>query len=72
MGSIAQRLKNEGIQEERQASLERERLIRQACLERERQTLLKVAYALLDDGVSLDVVIKSTGLSREVLEKPRH
>ncbi|EEB8600565.1 Rpn family recombination-promoting nuclease/putative transposase [Salmonella enterica] len=69
MGTIAQQLKEEGIQlgiqQERQASLERERNLAQ-------QTLLETAYALLDNGVSLEVVIKSTGLSRETLEKPRH
>ncbi|EAX6828173.1 TPA_asm: Rpn family recombination-promoting nuclease/putative transposase [Salmonella enterica subsp. enterica serovar Typhimurium str. SL1344] len=77
MGTIAQQLKEEGIQlglqqgiqqgieQERQASLERERNLAQ-------KTLLETAYALLDNGVSLDVVIKSTGLSRETLEQPRH
>lgn len=69
MGTIAQQLKEEGIQQgieqERQASLERERNIAQ-------QTLLETAYALLDNGVSMEVVIKSTGLSRETLEQPRH
>ncbi|EDU9586159.1 Rpn family recombination-promoting nuclease/putative transposase [Salmonella enterica subsp. enterica] len=77
MGTIAQQLKEEGIQlglqqgiqqgieQERQASLERERNLAQ-------KTLLETAWALLDNGVSLDVVIKSTGLSRETLEQPRH
>ncbi|EKC4151788.1 ISNCY family transposase, partial [Salmonella enterica subsp. enterica] len=51
----------QGIQQERQASLEREQ-----------KTLLQTAWTLLDNGVSLDVVIKSTGLSRETLEQPRH
>ncbi|EKR9890155.1 Rpn family recombination-promoting nuclease/putative transposase [Salmonella enterica] len=76
MGTIAQQLEDKGIQkgirqgieQERQASLEREK----ASLERERQTLLKAARTLLDNGVSLEVVIKSTGLSREELEQLRH
>lgn len=33
--------------------------------------LLETAYALLDNGVSLDVVIKFTGLSCETLENPQ-
>lgn len=61
MGTIAQQLKEEGIQQERQASLEREQ-----------KTLLETAYALLDNGVSQEVVIISTGLSRETLEQSRH
>ncbi|EAT4592337.1 Rpn family recombination-promoting nuclease/putative transposase [Salmonella enterica] len=65
MGTIAQQLKEEGIQQ----GIQQER---QASLEREQKTLLETAYALLDNGVSLDVVIKSTGLSRETLEQPRH
>ncbi|EKS6154232.1 Rpn family recombination-promoting nuclease/putative transposase [Salmonella enterica] len=73
MGTIAQQLKEEGIQQGIQQGIEQER---QASLERERnlaqKTLLETAYALLDNGVSLDVVIKSTGLSRETLEQPRH
>ncbi|EBX1374290.1 hypothetical protein GRZ46_001422 [Salmonella enterica subsp. salamae] len=65
MGTIAQQLKEEGIQQ----GIQQER---QASLEREQKTLLETAYALLDNGVSLEVVIKSTGLSRETLEQPRH
>lgn len=65
MGTIAQQLKEEGILQ----GIEQERL---ASLAREQKTLLETAYALLDNGVSLDVVIKSTGLSRETLEQPRH
>lgn len=69
MGTIAQQLEEKGIQkgiqQERQASLERERQIAQ-------KTLLETARALLDNGVSLEVVIKSTGLSREELEQLRH
>ncbi|EAM3258374.1 Rpn family recombination-promoting nuclease/putative transposase [Salmonella enterica] len=65
MGTIAQQLKEEGIQQ----GIQQER---QASLEREQKTLLQTAWALLDNGVSLDVVIKSTGLSRETLEQPRH
>ncbi|EAO2673384.1 Rpn family recombination-promoting nuclease/putative transposase [Salmonella enterica] len=69
MGTIAQQLKEEGIQlglqQGIQQGIEHERLAAQ-------QKLLETAYALLDNGVSLDVVIKSTGLSRETLEKPRH
>ncbi|EII0382499.1 Rpn family recombination-promoting nuclease/putative transposase [Salmonella enterica] len=61
MGTIAQQLKEEGIQQ----GIEQERLAAQ-------QKLLETAWALLDNGVSLDVVIKSTGLSRETLEQPRH
>lgn len=81
MGTIAQQLTKQGIeqgiqqgieqgieqgiQQERQASQARERQVAE-------QTLLATAYALLDNGVSLEVVIKSTGLSRETLEQPRH
>ncbi|ECZ9314167.1 Rpn family recombination-promoting nuclease/putative transposase [Salmonella enterica subsp. enterica serovar Kiambu] len=69
MGTIAQQLKEEGIQLGLQQGL-------QQGIEQERQAaqqkLLETAYALLDNGVSLDVVIKSTGLSRETLEQPRH
>ncbi len=65
MGTIAQQLKEEGIQQ----GIQQER---QASLEREQKTLLETAYALLDNGVSLEVVIKSTGLNRETLEQPRH
>ncbi|EDS7589568.1 Rpn family recombination-promoting nuclease/putative transposase [Salmonella enterica subsp. diarizonae] len=80
MGTIAQQLKDEGLEEgiqkgiqqgieqERQASLERER----AILERERRTLLDSARALIDNGVSPEVVMKTMGLSREELEQPRH
>ncbi|EAW1477742.1 Rpn family recombination-promoting nuclease/putative transposase [Salmonella enterica subsp. enterica] len=69
MGTIAQQLKEEGIQlgiqQGLQQGIEQERLAAQ-------QKLLETAYALLDNGVSLEVVIKSTGLSRETLEQPRH
>lgn len=65
MGTIAQQLKEEGIQQ----GIQQER---QASLEREQKTLLETAYALLDNGVSQEVVIKSTGLSRETLEQSRH
>ncbi|MBU5388071.1 Rpn family recombination-promoting nuclease/putative transposase [Citrobacter cronae] len=69
MGTIAQQLKEEGIQlglqQGIEQGIEQERLAAQ-------QKLLETAYALLDNGVSLDVVIKSTGLSREMLEQPRH
>lgn len=69
MGTIAQQLKEEGIQlglqQGIEQGIEQERLAAQ-------QKLLETAYALLDNGVSLDVVIKSTGLSRETLEQPRH
>lgn len=69
MGTIAQQLKEEGILQGIEQGIEQERL---ASLAREQKTLLETAYALLDNGVSLDVVIKSTGLSRETLEQPRH
>ncbi|EHU7154893.1 Rpn family recombination-promoting nuclease/putative transposase [Salmonella enterica] len=69
MGTIAQQLKEEGIQlglqQGIEQGIEQERLAAQ-------QKLLETAYALLDNGVSLDVVIKSTGLSRETLGQPRH
>ncbi|EAQ0410826.1 Rpn family recombination-promoting nuclease/putative transposase [Salmonella enterica] len=65
MGTIAQQLKEEGLQQGLQQGIEQERQAAQ-------QKLLETAYALLDNGVSLDVVIKSTGLSRETLEQPRH
>ncbi|EAA8931022.1 Rpn family recombination-promoting nuclease/putative transposase [Salmonella enterica subsp. enterica serovar Oranienburg] len=65
MGTIAQQLKEEGLQQGLQQGIKQERQAAQ-------QKLLETAYALLDNGVSLDVVIKSTGLSRETLEKPRH
>lgn len=65
MGTIAQQLKEEGIQLGIQQGIEQARMVAQ-------QKLLETAYALLDNGVSLDVVIKSTGLSRETLEQPRH
>ncbi len=65
MGTIAQQLKEEGIQQGIEQGIEQARLVAQ-------QKLLETAYALLDNGVSLDVVIKSTGLSRETLEQPRH
>ncbi|EDW3152982.1 Rpn family recombination-promoting nuclease/putative transposase [Salmonella enterica] len=69
MGTIAQQLKEEGIQLGIQQGIEQG--IEQARLVAQ-QKLLETAYALLDNGVSLDVVIKSTGLSRETLEQPRH
>ncbi|EAP9506996.1 Rpn family recombination-promoting nuclease/putative transposase [Salmonella enterica] len=68
MDTIAQQLIRKGAEQERQASLERER----AILERERQTLLNAARALIDNGVSPEVVMKTMGLSREELEQPRH
>ncbi|EDQ5840286.1 Rpn family recombination-promoting nuclease/putative transposase [Salmonella enterica subsp. enterica] len=81
MGTIAQQLKEEGIQQGIQQGLQQglqqgiEQGIQQG-IEQERlaaqQKLLETAWALLDNGVSLDVVIKSTGLSRETLEQPRH
>ncbi len=49
MGTIAQQLKEEGIQQGIQQSIQQER---QASLEREQKTLLETAYALLDNGVS--------------------
>ncbi|EBB0847459.1 Rpn family recombination-promoting nuclease/putative transposase [Salmonella enterica] len=73
MGTIAQQLKEEGIQQGIQQGIEQER---QASLERERQiarkTLLDAARALIDNGVSPEVVMKTMGLSREELEQPRH
>lgn len=69
MGTIAQQLKEEGIQLGIQQGIEQG--IEQARMVAQ-QKLLETAYALLDNGVSLDVVIKSTGLSRETLEQPRH
>lgn len=73
MGTIAQQLKEEGIQLGIQQGIQQgiEQGIKQARLVAQ-QKLLETAYALLDNGVSLDVVIKSTGLSRETLEQPRH
>ncbi|EBY9283507.1 TPA: Rpn family recombination-promoting nuclease/putative transposase [Salmonella enterica subsp. enterica serovar Denver] len=77
MGTIAQQLKEEGIEQGIRQGIEQgiRQGIRQG-IEQERQAaqkkLLETAYALLDSGVSLEVVIKSTGLSRETLEKPRH
>ncbi|MLO79344.1 ISNCY family transposase [Salmonella enterica subsp. enterica] len=73
MGTIAQQLKEEGIQLGLQQGLQQgiEQGIEQERLAAQ-QKLLETAYALLDNGVSLDVVIKSTGLSRETLEQPRH
>ncbi|MDJ3786467.1 Rpn family recombination-promoting nuclease/putative transposase [Salmonella enterica] len=68
MDTIAQQLIRKGAEQERQASQERER----AILERERQKLLDAARALIDDGVSPEVVMKTMGLSREELEQPRH
>ncbi|EFS5374382.1 Rpn family recombination-promoting nuclease/putative transposase [Salmonella enterica] len=69
MGTIAQQLEDKGIQkgirQGIQQGIEQERLAAQ-------KKLLETAYALLDNGVSLEVVIKSTGLSRETLEQPRH
>ena len=55
----------QGIRQGIQQGIEQGRLVAQ-------KTLLETAYALLDNGVSLNVVIKSTGLSRETLEQPRH
>lgn len=73
MGTIAQQLKEEGIQQGLQQGIQQGiQQERQASLEREQKTLLQTAWTLLDNGVSLDVVIKSTGLSRETLEQPRH
>ncbi|EDQ5496892.1 Rpn family recombination-promoting nuclease/putative transposase, partial [Salmonella enterica] len=71
MGTIAQQLKEEGIQLGIQQGIQQgiEQGIEQARLVAQ-QKLLETAYALLDNGVSLDVVIKSTGLSRETLEQP--
>ncbi|EPB0514510.1 Rpn family recombination-promoting nuclease/putative transposase [Salmonella enterica subsp. enterica] len=77
MGTIAQQLKEEGIQQGIQQGIEQgiEQGIQQG-IEQERlaaqKKLLETAYALLDNGVSLEVVIKSTGLSRETLTQPRH
>ncbi|WP_080187204.1 Rpn family recombination-promoting nuclease/putative transposase [Salmonella enterica] len=69
MGTIAQQLKEEGIQlgiqQGIEQGIEQERLAAQ-------KKLLETAHALLDNGVSMEVVIKSTGLSRETLEQPRH
>lgn len=77
MGTIAQQLEDKGIQKGIRQGIEQgiEQGIQQG-IEQERlaaqKKLLETAYALLDNGVSLEVVIKSTGLSRETLEKPRH
>ncbi|ECY4913243.1 Rpn family recombination-promoting nuclease/putative transposase [Salmonella enterica subsp. enterica serovar Oranienburg] len=73
MGTIAQQLKEEGIQLGLQQGIQQgiEQGIEQERLAAQ-QKLLETAYTLLDNGVSLDVVIKSTGLSRETLEQPRH
>ncbi|EBP3930138.1 Rpn family recombination-promoting nuclease/putative transposase [Salmonella enterica] len=69
MGTIAQQLKEEGIQlgiqQGIEQGIEQERLAAQ-------KKLLETAHALLDNGVSMEVVIKSTGLSRETLEQPSH
>ncbi|ECA1950133.1 Rpn family recombination-promoting nuclease/putative transposase [Salmonella enterica subsp. enterica serovar Virchow] len=65
MGTIAQQLREEGIQQGIQQGVQQERQAAQ-------KALLETAYALLDNGVSMDVVVKSTGLSREMLEQPRH
>ncbi|HDC2548006.1 TPA: Rpn family recombination-promoting nuclease/putative transposase [Salmonella enterica] len=61
MDTIAQQLIRKGAEQERQASLEREH-----------RTLLDAARALIDNGVSPEVVMKTMGLSREDLEQPRH
>ncbi|HGG5995587.1 TPA: Rpn family recombination-promoting nuclease/putative transposase [Salmonella enterica subsp. diarizonae serovar 61:r:z53] len=61
MDTIAQQLIRKGAEQERQASQERER-----------RTLLDAARALIDNGVSPEVVMKTMGLSREELEQPRH
>ncbi|EDQ2394450.1 Rpn family recombination-promoting nuclease/putative transposase [Salmonella enterica subsp. enterica] len=61
MDTIAQQLMRKGAEQERQASQERER-----------RTLLDTARALIDNGVSPEVVMKTMGLSREELEQPRH
>ncbi|AXC66936.1 hypothetical protein DOE63_16200 [Salmonella enterica subsp. diarizonae serovar 59:z10:-] len=61
MDTIAQQLIRKGAEQERQASQERER-----------RTLLDTARALIDNGVSPEVVMKTMGLSREELEQPRH
>lgn len=69
MGTIAQKIEEQsiqkGIQQGIEQGIEQERLAAQ-------KKLLETAYALLDNGVSLEVVIKSTGLSRETLTQPRH
>lgn len=65
MGTIAQQLEENGVQK----GIEQER---QASQERERRTLLNAARALIDNGVSPEVVMKTMGLSREDLEQPRH
>ncbi len=65
MGTIAQQLEENGVQK----GIQQER---QASLERERRTLLDAARALIDNGVSPEVVMKTMGLSREELEQPRH
>ncbi|HFW3088929.1 TPA: Rpn family recombination-promoting nuclease/putative transposase [Salmonella enterica subsp. enterica serovar Reading] len=69
MGTIAQQLEEQGIQKGIQQGIQQER---QASQERERRRLLEAARALLDNGVSQEVVMKTMGLSREELEQPRH
>lgn len=58
MVTIAQQLKEAGRQQGIEQGIQ--------------QGKLETARALLDNGISLDVVIKSTGLSREILEQLRH
>ncbi|EHU7138189.1 Rpn family recombination-promoting nuclease/putative transposase [Salmonella enterica] len=69
MGTIAQQLEENGVQKGIQQGIEQER---QASLERERRTLLNAVRALINNGVSPEVVMKTMGLSREELEQPRH
>ena len=69
MGTIAQKLKDEGKQEGIEQGIEQGILQERAATQ---QKMLEMAWMLLDNGVSLEVVIKTTGLSREALKKPRH
>lgn len=73
MGTIAQQLEENGVQKGIQQGIEQGiEQERQASLERERRTLLNAVRALIDNGVSPEVVMKTMGLSREELEQPRH
>ncbi|WP_323866999.1 hypothetical protein [Xenorhabdus szentirmaii] len=49
--NIAQRLRDEGIQ--------------QGMQQGEKQAALNIARTLLKDGISVELIMKSTGLSRE-------
>ncbi|MCE1736584.1 hypothetical protein LWT78_23475 [Enterobacter hormaechei] len=76
--TIAEELKQEGRREGLEQGLEqgreqgREQGLEQGREQGREQGKLETARAFLQNGVSVDIIIRSTGLSREQIEALRH